>query len=288
MTIPAYTYSGPASTMFFAKEDSTQVATTIAIASGETSPGEGYNFWYDTSANIIKYSSSVNDNWDSGGWSLPLGLGLRSSGIYTSLEQIFNGFGYIGSTIFSLPDVKGLIANGKNSDGSLHNIAFTTSEINMYTFDKNANYNNRIYWLTSSGSLGGLNPNIQYNSQFNKVLYNVDYSQRLYCDIGCFTVINGVVQTFLSKTPFKAVDNWETSLIDDYIIETGISGNQWYELYKSNRLKQGGYSQSGNITFIKPYADTNYTLINGNSKSTTGFTINTGFGDWYSDGKGAQ
>ena len=82
---------------------------------------------YDTANNIIRrYSSSVDTYYES---SLPIALINLTDGVYTSIDQVFNGFGYIGSTVFALPGVKGLSPNGRNDDGSLRNIEFTTSKV---------------------------------------------------------------------------------------------------------------------------------------------------------------
>lgn len=49
----------------------------------------------------------------------------------------------------------------------------------------------------------------------------------------------------------------------DYVVERGTSGNQWYELWKSGRLIQGGVVDNAlaagtSVTLLKPYKDTNY------------------------------
>ena len=78
--------------------------------------------WYDTTNNIVK---KINNGSVVGYMSLPISL-LSTN---TSIDQTFNGFGYIGSTVFALPGVKGLIPNGRNEDGSLKNIELTTNSV---------------------------------------------------------------------------------------------------------------------------------------------------------------
>ena len=51
-----------------------------------------------------------------------------------SIEQVFNGFGFIGSTIFALPDVKGLIPDGRNSDGTIKTINATNTAVRISTY----------------------------------------------------------------------------------------------------------------------------------------------------------
>lgn len=48
---------------------------------------------------------------------------------FTSINKIFNGFSYIGNTIFVLPDVEGIIPNGFNEDGSIRNIHCQIEEV---------------------------------------------------------------------------------------------------------------------------------------------------------------
>lgn len=98
------------------------------IYSGATSPGTGFYLWYDTANNLMKISNNSDDNWVSG-YSLPVGIYQRTNGNATAIDKVFNGFGYIGSTIFALPGVKGLIPNGRNADGSLKNIEWTANKV---------------------------------------------------------------------------------------------------------------------------------------------------------------
>lgn len=62
--------------------------------------------------------------------SLPLLL-LKANGSYIcgSVENVFNGMGYIGNTIWYDKGLKTLIPNGRNSDGTLNNIEFITDKL---------------------------------------------------------------------------------------------------------------------------------------------------------------
>lgn len=57
----------------------------------------------------------------------------------------------------------------------------------------------------------------------------------------------------------------------DYVVESyyGEDGN-WYRVYKSGWVEQGGYMNTGGVvTFLKPFAsDTNYTIVFGNNTLT--------------------
>ena len=106
--------------------------------SGGSAPTFTYGFWYDTTNNVVKFTSD-GSTWTSG-FSLPFAKGSN-----TSIDQVFNGFGYIGSTIFALPNVKALIPNGRNADGSLKNVEYV---LNTLTLAQRGT-NNRILILNA-------------------------------------------------------------------------------------------------------------------------------------------
>lgn len=109
--------------------------------SGDTAPtSTTYMYWYDIANNIIKRTVDGGSTWDSNDYSLPICIVYGNNGVVTSINQVFNGFGYIGSTVFALPDVKGLIPNGRNADGTLNNIEFTTENVLTYTNTNNLPY----------------------------------------------------------------------------------------------------------------------------------------------------
>ena len=67
------------------------------------------------------------------------------------------------------------------------------------------------------------------------------------------------------QTSVQVVDNKITG-ISDYIIESYRNGKEWYEVYKSGKVRQGGHLKHTNtvvvttVSFLKPFADTNYTI----------------------------
>lgn len=113
------TVSPDNSLMFFYDNGALEYsASTFQCFSGETVPTTTQTSitWYDTATNYIKSSSNGGQSW-SAGRSLPICIISNT----TTIDQVFNGFGYIGSTAFALPGVKGLAPNGRNADGSLMN-----------------------------------------------------------------------------------------------------------------------------------------------------------------------
>ena len=108
------------------------------ISSGSTAPSNpaNDNVWYDTSTNKIKTYKTDQAAWiEQTNCSLPIGIAkANDTGTgFTSIDQIFNGFGYIGSTVFALPGVKGLIPDGRNADGSLKNIEYVNDKVRTFT-----------------------------------------------------------------------------------------------------------------------------------------------------------
>ena len=111
-----------------------------------TSPN---NMRYNTAANLIKWTTDTGSTWSNDTFSFPLGVVTvdGANGI-TSIDQIFNCLGYIGSTVFVFPGIKGYIPNGYNSDGTLNNTPFETASV----LTTNAGYNNHaeVYSITKS------------------------------------------------------------------------------------------------------------------------------------------
>ena len=75
--------------------------------SGPSAPSGYVNMvWYDTSNNKIKWTSNSGGSWYEG-LSLPVTNSPYTNGTgFTSINQVFNCFGYKGSTAFALPGVK--------------------------------------------------------------------------------------------------------------------------------------------------------------------------------------
>lgn len=101
-----------------------------------------YALWYDTAENIVKITSDFGSTWQNYG-SLPIGIfTMAGTGATKRLKYIFNGVGYIGTTVFAVPGVKGLMADGLNEDGSYKSIERTFDKMVMRTiaFDRTAFY----------------------------------------------------------------------------------------------------------------------------------------------------
>lgn len=165
------------------------------VFSGSTTPSTTTSeaVWYDTGNNIIKKMS--NGAWVETRFSLPLGRFTRESGVPTKINQVFNGLGYIGSTIFVLTDVKGLIPNGRNANETLKNKEFTTDKVITRTFNQGFSGS---YYLYFNGTTFSVSSSDVYNSKLNWNTYGVA--------VGNMTLTSDVISNFQTKQPFKAVD----------------------------------------------------------------------------------
>ena len=199
--------------LFFVNPSKTGLSGCAAMYcySGTTEPATPSlgNFWYDTTNNSIK-------RWDGTSWvsgfSLP--FCIISAGA-TNINQVFNGFGYIGSTIFALPGVKGLIPNGRNADGTLKNTTYTTTSVGVGTVSGTHNTHNIC--LIHNNTLG-VAVEYQYNSDTNYV-YNsstlANYTNRFI--IGTLSSTSGTITSFNPKPAFHALDYNDFSDLKDTV-----------------------------------------------------------------------
>lgn len=195
--------AGGTNTKYFIFVDS---STTVAIAqvqtcySGNSAPTfSGTAIWYDTANNIIKYSGDSGATWSNTSNSLPIAIATPGATEWTSLDQVFNGFGYIGSTVFALPGVKALAAAGRNSNGSLNSVLVTLGSVK--TVSSNLTRSGKL-GIQSSGSLFFF-IDYSYDEVKNRI-YN--YGLQTACCAGDLVYNAGRVESLTPKTVFHAVD----------------------------------------------------------------------------------
>lgn len=229
--------------------------------SGTTEPTGVYTFWYNMTTNTINNHEGEGSGWG-GLMSLPVAEVTLSSTGWTSIDQVFNGIGYIGSTVWVDKGVKVLIPNGRNEDGTLNNVEHTTQTLLTYT------------------NADGLSMPLWYVIPTNRLLFNSStdywtYNTSKNCwehgnDVNYFAIVaqsnttSGKITNFQPKQPFRAVDYNE---LKSYIVETYVNGTSWYRVWSDGWCEQGGVSSNasaGNaatVTFLKPFKDTNYTIV---------------------------
>lgn len=183
--------------LVFLNQTKTAVAGALITNcySGSTQPtGSQGVAWYDTTNNVVKYHDG--SSWISG-YSLPIGS-VSSSGEL----QVFNGLGYIGSTVFALPNVKGLIPNGRNADGTLNNTV--TNDFNTVKTVQ-VNTSTAKIAMYGSGGLGSQTKNFELNEQEN---FNYDTGVLTNAVLVANVIVdsNAKITAFIPKTVFHALD----------------------------------------------------------------------------------
>ncbi|MDD6910886.1 hypothetical protein [Actinobacillus minor] len=173
-----------------------------------TSSTIDFGLWYNTTNNFIRGTAEGEVSEDN--VSLPLAIINVSNGNWTSIDQVFNGFGYIGSTVFALPGVKGLIPNGRNEDGSLKNLLSINNSVHIYTLLSSETKENIPIYVQQNGSLFRVLNHI-YDEKNN---FNLNFGDINYCYVGPYvSYTNGKITSFTPKTVFHALDYNDSSRI---------------------------------------------------------------------------
>lgn len=257
---------------------------TSSWYSGTTAPtSDKHMLWYDTNTNKIKWTTDYGTTWAE--WSICLPIARITIGdaynVITSIDQVFNGFGYIGSTVFALPGVKGLIPNGRNADGSLKNIEWKAASVITFT---HGNPFAGIFYFGVFDNLQALatyEKKVTYYNQDKNIVVDTyqepDVDRYGWSLWGTLTQEStGRITSFTPKTAFHAVDysdyarkadndlsNVASNI--DYIVESGGDDSKWYKKYKSGWIHQGGAAVVASsvpqaITLLKPMANTSYVI----------------------------
>jgi len=197
------------------------VRGSITITTSGTTPPET-GIFYNTDDNTIKYY--LDGNLQGEGYSLPLGIvtmaGNGTTDIY-SIDQVFNGFGYIGSTVFALPGVKGLIPNSRNEDKSLKNKEFTISKVITKTFEEETL--DAVIGLTENDTIGRIYlRNYSFDFENNYCFDKGVNTSWEFCVAATLSLNKGVVSNLKPKLPFMAVDynDYQTKITE---LETKIA-----------------------------------------------------------------
>ena len=184
-----------------------------------------YGLVYDTSTNkITKYGASIQPLYNT---SFPFAIITSNTTQIVSIDQVFNGFGYIGSTVFVLPGVKGLIPNGRNADGSLKSIEVTVNNVLTNT----GSYNEQPQWIILNSNLINTWDSVYwigYNSQEN-ILFNKEGSSsatsgsKIMACVCAFLSAdaNQKITSFTPKKAFHAVDYNDTEYIAHQAMPSG-------------------------------------------------------------------
>lgn len=229
--------------------------------SGTSTPISGYWTYYNTTDNKVY---RINDGAVAYQLSFPIAIVTVSNGAISSIDQVFNGFGYIGNTIFCDKGVKGLIPNGRNEDGTLNNIEFTTSNVLTQTRNISGIDKPLILRQDQFSNFGTLN----YNENTN---FNIDAggNNNPRAIVGTWSADStGRITSFQPKLPVHLLTYDDIRINNPYFFGRYI----WSEFAPDNLswLKSSGQWNSG--TGYQGFYD--WALSNANA-SKAGFKLST-------------
>lgn len=245
----------------------------------------GNAVWFNTDTKIINLSTDGGQSWTQTQTPLPIGIITISGGVITSIDQVFNGFGYIGNVFFR-NNVSALLPNYRNSDGSLNNIVVNTTGVKTHepitydefyyfhmlqngdlaiTLQKNYIISETEPPFVKSGCWYNPKTNIIWKSLSGSTSWTKSPSFHV-VDCGILKVENGRITSLKPNSVFQAVDRNEYKSLHgidsniDYVVEQGNN----YMKFKSKKLICWGTSPAnvgeGTITFPKPFANTDYVI----------------------------
>lgn len=225
-------------------------------ASGTAEPSGFIGIFYNTELNKVGYRSDATKSFTYG-YALPLGWSTNiSTTECSSIDQVFNGMGYIGSTVWVDKDIKCLAPNGRNADGTLNNVEIVTKKISMFTQTNNASY--IPFVITSAGRVESAFGNVHDD------IANIN-SHGVVCHVGRYTTTaEGGITYFAPNQPFRAAEYSSVLTLAErtnfYVKERYANGYSWYRLWNDGYLEQGGITGSApgrvparTVTFIKPF-----------------------------------
>ena len=258
-----------------------------------------YNTAHHSTANptftssVQFYNTSTNECWHTGSagtsdyqLSFPICIAKsNTSYVYASIEQVFNGLGYIGSTAWIDKGIKGLIPNGRNNDGTLNNIEFTTPNLKVRTWVYESINQPLFYDVVADGTPSGgsyyvsemepispaTNWVMWYNPTENIMRYSGDngrwtvYKNWLF--MGVYTSSDAAANNYKltqftsPKTVFKAVDYNE---LEELKLLTAVQSktlNGYCKLSNGLIIQWGqisAFSGTATITLPIPFSSTNY------------------------------
>lgn len=240
--------------------------------SGSTAPtiSSTLAIWYDTTNNVIKFTSDGGATWITNNISFPLCAVTETTGWFTSIDQVFNGFGYIGSCVFALPGVKGLIPDGRNVDGTLKNINANNTSIHVADYSSGGT-GTRYILMNSVGGLGSLfdfypgtgyyNADTNYNVRGGGTNVTGQYI------VGVVKYTNGEIDSLDTKPVFHATDYYDLNTLSSNVStldaqNVKLTGNQ---TISGNKTFSGTNTFSGSNTFSSTITGS----ISGNAGTVT-------------------
>lgn len=219
-----------------------------SMYSGNSAPkNTKYMFWYDTANNIIKLSSDTGSSW-TGQYSLPICIETSSSSAITSIDRVFNGFGYIGNTLFALPGIKGRVPDGFSTDGKPNSTEFTTTSVLTYSY---INANTGVLIGINANSLASDKYVYNKDENYNRNPRGVIAPRAMFAKVS--TDSTGRVTSFNPNTAFHAVDYSEfTRALDNKVSKTGNETIEGIKTFSQGDIR--GRTSTDSHTGVARYA----------------------------------
>lgn len=277
-------------------------APLLGISSGATAPSSPVTTvtWYDTTNNVIKVYNGTN--WVSG-VAFPLCIFSNSNSLVNSIDQVFNGFGYIGSTVFALPGVKVQTPNGRNEDGTYKSVIRTIDSVR--TYDAGAWGTRNLKLIVSGEGLtfqGQPEEKFTYNKQFSSDTNTISYDENtglwwyssnqsswvkdLVNIVGSCRVESGKITQFQVDTVDSVVNSNASNFSQSgrsYLSGLGMPSGRYIDLTVG--ADGSTYTAPANGWFIisgKPTVDAGYCIMDTNNYEPTYMTTNSN--GWYDRG----
>ena len=210
---------------FLLSDKNGAIAFWRKLYSGDSKPVDSGSYvWYDTANNVIKATTDGGASWLSEKFSLPLGIYTANDTGVTSIDQVFNGFGYIGNNTFILPGVKCKRTNGFNTDGSLSSIDTTITKVTIPSFDTVVG--RLLYFIIGDNSaisnfVSG-NCYVYDKSINNFITQNTKEVRNLCFAYSVTKDSTGCITSLTPNTAFRAVDYSEYAReLDNKVSKTG-------------------------------------------------------------------
>lgn len=180
--------------------------------------------YYRTDLNKIYYQNNTSSTYNA----FPLGIVILEAGVPT-LKQVFNGIGFIGSTIWLDKDVKLLVGDGRNDDGTLNNLEIKRATLIRVDVANWGNQNDGVLIYTDAFASRDYTfaLNFQNIERFTNPTYNQHYkydeqNNKWYFRNGADSDYKEVRLTFLAKNIelengiVKSLPNYEAFRAADY------------------------------------------------------------------------
>ena len=241
-------------------------ALVSILGSGISIPTTSDSIYYKIDTNTLAYyKAGALQHYRS----FPLALFTISNNTITSIDQVFNGFGYIGNTLFILPGIEGLIPKGRNADGSLNNTKFITMHTAIKVISGNSDCVFAVYTPQAIPTATAFH-NYSYSENENYNYFNgVKTSQFMIFAYG--KLATNRITSFSPKTTFNAIDRNNT----EWASTASKPSNRYIDLTLGASGSTYTAPANGWVQLVKtPTGENQYLVANSLDISNTGVDTN--------------